>query len=160
MLSEVLSTLLGCHQEYLLDDLRRGRKSGLEVEFQVVGDLVYDFMNPKVGGSNSSGCDRCHFFPIFSIRHNPTPVMMAARPKMIPPKRAAFGSFSPRFVPIKAMVNPKKRTQIPSNIHFQKGMGIPRSSIHSLNPITVKQTKTPSRNQNSPLLKKCMIDLL
>jgi hypothetical protein len=58
------------------------------------------------------------------------------------------------------MENPNMRIQIPSIIHFQKGIGIPWSSIHSLNPTTARQNMTPSMNQKSPLLKKSMIVLL
>jgi hypothetical protein len=64
------------------------------------------------------------------------------------------------FVPMKAMVKPRKRIQSPNKSHFQKGMGMPRSSIQSFNPITTRQAKIPSMNQNKPLLKKFMVVLL
>jgi hypothetical protein len=86
--------------------------------------------------------------------------MTETRPKIIPPLKAAFISFSPILVPTKAIVKPKNKLQSPKRIHFQKGMGIPRSSVHILSPITTKQAKIPSRNQNEPLVKKCMVCLL
>ena len=44
MLSEILAHLLGCHPEFLLDDLRGRRPFGMESELEVSDDLIDDFM--------------------------------------------------------------------------------------------------------------------
>lgn len=44
LVSEVLPTLFGRHQVFLLDDLRRWRTFGMESEFEVVDDPVNDLM--------------------------------------------------------------------------------------------------------------------
>ena len=42
--SEIFFSLLGCNQEFLLDNLRRGRPFGHEDKLEVSDDLVDDFM--------------------------------------------------------------------------------------------------------------------
>jgi len=66
----VLSTLFGCHQEFLLYDLRRGRTFGLEAEFEVVDGLVDDGMvfnkdniGLNIGNSFLSLIQIPHHFP-------------------------------------------------------------------------------------------------
>ena len=93
-------------------------------------------------------------------RHKLTAEIIEIIPKINPPLMAAVISFSPILVPIKAIVKPKNKIQSPNRIHFQKGMGILRSSIRILSPITTKQAKIPSKNQKRPLLKKCIASLL
>jgi len=44
MLSEILAPLFGCHQEFLPDNLRRGRPFGHEGQFKVIDNLVDNFM--------------------------------------------------------------------------------------------------------------------
>ena len=39
--SEILSALFGCHQEFLLCNLRWGRAFGLEGEFEVADDSIH-----------------------------------------------------------------------------------------------------------------------
>ena len=108
----------------------------------------------KIAGQLGSGDYFLGFFPISRSRQRPTPVIIVIRPKTMPPSRAACASFSPKLVPTKAIVNPNRKTHIPSNPHFQKCIGIPRSSIQILNPTTIKQTKIPCINKNNPLMKK------
>ncbi len=70
---------------------------------------------------------------------------------------AAAGSPSPKLVPTKASVNPARSTQAPSEIHFQYGMGIDRSSAHARAARMNMQKSTPSRNQKNPVVKKLMV---
>ena len=44
MPSEIPPYLLGCHLEFLLDDLRGRRSFGMESELEVSDDLIDDFM--------------------------------------------------------------------------------------------------------------------
>ncbi len=44
MLSEILAPLFGCHQKFLLDDLRGRWSFGMKSEFEVSDDLINDFM--------------------------------------------------------------------------------------------------------------------
>jgi hypothetical protein len=41
---EILPPLFGCHQEFLLDNLRRGRPFSHESEFEVSDNLVDNFI--------------------------------------------------------------------------------------------------------------------